>query len=152
MRYSKVAFASLFLITMISCHHKNGDKRGVDIEKAKMEIIEAEKAFNKMAAEKGLHDAFVHFSADSGAIRRGKNVLTGKMAISEYYANQNYDGVTLSWEPDFVDVSSSGDLGYTYGQYTFSRLDSAGNVASSQGIFHTVWKRQKDGSWKYVYD
>ena len=57
-----------------------------------------------------------------------------------------------SWKPDFVDVSSSGDLGYTYGQYTFIRLDSIGNETASQGIFHTVWKRQSDGNWRFVYD
>ena len=29
-------------------------------------------------------------------------------------------GLRDKWSPDFVDVSSSGDLGYTYGQYNVS--------------------------------
>jgi ketosteroid isomerase-like protein len=30
--------------------------------------------------------------------------------------------------------------------------DSVGNKKDFKGIFHTVWKKQKDGSWKYVWD
>jgi ketosteroid isomerase-like protein len=28
----------------------------------------------------------------------------------------------------------------------------AGEVGEYQGVFHTVWKRQPDGTWKYVWD
>ena len=58
----------------------------------------------------------------------------------------------LVWKPDYVDVSESGDLAYTYGKYTFTSRDSTGRKVVSKGIFHTVWKRQEDGSWKFVWD
>ena len=58
----------------------------------------------------------------------------------------------LSWKPDFVDVSASGDLGYTYGHFTYSYTDSTGTIMESSGVFHTVWKRQADGSWLFVWD
>jgi len=58
----------------------------------------------------------------------------------------------LEWAPDFVDVSSSGDLAYTYGKFTFSFKDSLGNKVENKGIFHTVWKRQSNGEWKFVWD
>ena len=51
-----------------------------------------------------------------------------------------------------MDVSESGDLAYTYGKYTFSAFDSNAKKIEAKGIFHTVWKRQEDGSWKFVYD
>jgi ketosteroid isomerase-like protein len=49
-------------------------------------------------------------------------------------------------------VSACGDLGYTWGSYTFTATDSLGATHRSEGIFHTVWKRQPDGSWKFVWD
>jgi ketosteroid isomerase-like protein len=52
----------------------------------------------------------------------------------------------------FVDVAASGDLAYTYGQYTISSKDENGKEITKSGVFHTVWKQQSDGSWKYVWD
>ena len=46
----------------------------------------------------------------------------------------------------------SRDLGYTYGHYTFSYIDSGGNKIENKGVFHTVWKRQSDGTWRFVWD
>ena len=62
------------------------------------------------------------------------------------------ENVQLTWKADFVDVSASGDLGYTYGEYTYTYKDEAGNTLSEKGIFHTVWKRQKNGDWRFVWD
>jgi ketosteroid isomerase-like protein len=60
--------------------------------------------------------------------------------------------VSLKWTPDFIDVAASCDLGYTYGKYTFAVTDSTGKVNESRGYFHTVWKKQKDGNWRFVWD
>jgi len=60
--------------------------------------------------------------------------------------------IKLDWTPDFVDVSESEDMAYSYGGYSFSALSSKGDTINSSGIFHTVWKKQLDGSWKYVWD
>ena len=69
--------------------------------------------------------------------------------IKAFYEKQP-SGVDLQWSPEFADVS--GNLGYTYGPFTFSLKDSTGKVNEVKGIFHTVWKKQKDGRWKFVWD
>lgn len=122
----------------------------------KDEIRKTERAFSEMSKNEGIRKAFITF-ADSGAVlKRSRKLVIGKSAIEEFYSNQkpNDDGSesTLTWEPEFVDVSSSGDLGYTYGYYKFVTVDSTGATTENKGIFHTVWKRQKDGSWKFVWD
>jgi ketosteroid isomerase-like protein len=43
-------------------------------------------------------------------------------------------------------------MAYTYGSYIFTTIDASGNKQESRGKFHTVWKKQADGSWKFVYD
>jgi ketosteroid isomerase-like protein len=137
----KIAF--LFAIIICSCSVK------VDIEKSKAEVIQTEKDFAAMAKEKGIAEAFYSFAAEDAVIKRGPGVIKGKNAIKEFYDKQPPTG-ELQWSPDFADVS--GDLGYTYGQFTFSLKDSTGKVNETKGIFHTVWKKQKDGSWKFVWD
>ena len=105
-----------------------------------------------MAREKGLIEAFEFYAAADGVIRRGKKVIQGKNEIRQWYENDVRPGETLSWTPTFVDVSSSGDLAYTYGDYLFTSTDSTGTKKENRGIFHTVWKRQKNGEWRFVWD
>ncbi len=56
------------------------------------------------------------------------------------------------WTPLAGDISSSGDLGYTWGRYIYSVPDEDGIRQISHGKYMTVWKRQADGGWKAVLD
>jgi len=123
----------------------------VSNENLKAELFTVEKEFCAMAQSEGVAKAFLYFSADSAVVLRKSQVLKGKEAIRKQY--ESFPGnAKLEWVPDFADVSASGDLGYTYGKYTFTSTDSLGHAIQSGGIFHTVWKRQPDGKWKFVWD
>lgn len=117
--------------------------------KAKSEILAAEKAFCKMTKDKGIEAAFLAFAADDAVMCRNK-VYKGKEGIMAYYKNKDKND-KLTWKPDFVSVSESGDMGYTYGEYDFSGV-RAGETLTDHGTFHTIWKKQKDCSWKFVVD
>ncbi|MBK7030961.1 MAG: hypothetical protein IPH45_17925 [Bacteroidales bacterium] len=43
-------------------------------------------------------------------------------------------------------------MAYTYGKYTWKINNGNGDTTVYKGVFHTVWKKQGDGSWKYVWD
>lgn len=124
------------------------------LEKWKSEIVEAETNFSAMAAEKGIPEAFISFAAEDAVLMRNNKLVVGKQDLIAYLENQPVDvqDERLSWKPDFIDVSASGDLGYTYGQFIYSYTDSTGTTIENKGVFHTVWKRQDDGSWKFVWD
>lgn len=130
---------------------------GCEKSKSKLEIeneiIQVERNFQKMSVEKGIPEAF-YFFADSKAIikRQNDTLIAGNENIKLYYQKQDLKNVKVDWKPDFVDVSSSGDMAYTYGKYVWKFPDSTGLIKKYEGIFHTVWKKQKDGSWKYVWD
>ena len=116
----------------------------------KKEIFETELQFTAMAQKEGMNKAFLAFVAEDGVLLRNDSIINGKEAIGLYMKNATSKG--LQWKPDFVDVSASGDLGYTYGKYTYTYQDSTGQDKVSKGIFHTVWKRQPDNTWKFVWD
>ena len=105
-----------------------------------------------MAQTDGIQKAFLYYAADSAVILRSKLLFKGKKAIGQLYGSEPAKGVKLEWAADFTDVSASGDLGYTYGKYTYTSVDSLGHSEASTGIFHTVWKRQKNGQWRFVWD
>lgn len=146
----KKLFSILFTSAiLISCQTLDNTAK---IEQWKLEILSMEKEFNDMAQSDGLVRAFEYYAAENGVIKRGKNVVMGKAAIAEWYEKDVRSNETLTWKPTFVDVSSSGDLAYTYGDYVFTSYDTLGNKKENKGIFHTVWKKQADGSWRFVYD
>jgi len=121
-------------------------------EKLKSELYAVEKEFCAMAQTEGVQKAFVYFAADSAVILRRGQLLKGKEAILKQYESFPRKGSKLEWAPDFADVSVSGDLGYTYGKYTLTSTDSIGHTTKNEGVFHTVWKRQPDGQWRFVWD
>jgi len=123
-----------------------------NIAELKKAVEETELAFSKMAGEKGLAEAFFHFADENAVLKRGNDLIKGRDAIKALYTKPEGDGGKLKWAPSFVDVAKSGDLAYTYGPFTFTYLDTAGVEQKSEGIFHTVWKRQADGSWRFVWD
>lgn len=132
---------------LVSCSTKPDKKL---MEKWKQEIRETEQNFSKMAGEEGIHKAFIAFAAEDAVLMRNNELIEGLTNINEHLKNQTSKG--LSWAPDFVDVAASGDLGYTYGHFNYSYVDTTGKVLETKGIFHTVWKRQTDGTWKFVWD
>jgi len=139
----------MFCFLFFGC---NTSKKNSELENWKSEIRVVEKSFNDMAQHDGLVKAFEHYAAESAVIVRGKEIIKGKSSIGGYYKKNINPNESLSWSPTFVDVSESGDMAYTYGNFTFTYIDSLGIEKESKGVFHTVWKRQENGSWKFVYD
>jgi len=129
----------------------SGDNKS-GIENAKKEIMQTEQNFEAMAKEKGLSAAFSFYADSAATLSRGSYLIHGKDSIRLFYLSPKFHDVKLEWKPDFVEVSNSADLGYTYGPYTFTSLDSAGQSISTKGYFHTVWKKRPDGNWKFVWD
>jgi ketosteroid isomerase-like protein len=146
-KHTVTLFAILILI--IGC--QNSSTKGN--EEWKSEILQAEKAFSALSKEKGVQAAFEAFADDEVVLLRGDKLINGLANMSAYFENsKGPNKVSLTWEPTFVDVSESGDLGYTYGNYLYISTDSLGVSSESTGIFHTVWKSQSDGTWKFVWD
>ncbi|MBS4057241.1 MAG: nuclear transport factor 2 family protein [Bacteroidales bacterium] len=140
----------ILLIFLTACQSGNDNS---DREKWLQEIASTEQAFADLAAQEGIEKAFVSYAAADVVLLRNKQLIRGKDGLSRYFAeNAANDQPKLSWKPDFIDVSTSGDLGYTYGKYVYSSIDSAGITTSTEGVFHTVWKRQADGQWRFVWD
>lgn len=117
------------------------------------EVIAIEKAFCDDLKTKGVAYAFEAYAAKDAVIRRGNDSLIyGQAAIRKFYAAPGYKNAVADWKPDYTDVSADGTMAYTYGKYTWTIKDNAGKETQYSGVFHTVWKRQPDGSWKYVWD
>ncbi len=145
----KTALLSLaFLLLSLSLRAAPPDKAQLKAEVAKMED-----AFCAMAQEKGLLAAFQYFAApDVAFIDTDPRKFRGPAAVLERIG-QDEPGVKLTWSASFTDVSDDGTLGYNYGRYDFSKTGADGKDGPhGTGWFLTIWKRQPDGTWRYVMD
>ncbi len=145
-------FLPLLALTLVSCQSGPQKDASAMVENAKQEILQAEKDFSEMAATAGVPAAFTTFAAEDAVLNRNDELFQGRDAIKRYFEQSRLKNVTLQWQPDFVDAAASGDMGYTYGRYIFTAEDETGKAVRAAGIFHTVWKKQADGKWRFVYD
>jgi ketosteroid isomerase-like protein len=73
---------------------------------------------------------------------------TGAKAIGEQMGKMFATGGKLQWAPINAQISKGGNLGSTWGRYTFTAPDGKQRT----GMYVTVWEKQKDGSWKALFD
>ena len=123
---------------------------GRDAAKEKETLLEIDRNFSKLSADRGMVYAFTTYSADDVVkFRDGAFPIVGKQELIRSFQGVNDSIMLLTWEPVNADISSSGDLGYTYGNWKmhFSKPDT-----TLYGVYVTVWKKQVDGTWKVVLD
>ncbi len=100
------------------------------------------------AQSKGFLNTFMLYSAeDARLLRNGSFPYVGRRAIKDAF-EKNEDVWTS--QPDFSDVSRSGDLGYTYGTYQVKKNDGA-QTSTEKGNYMRIWK-QPNGQWKIVLE
>ena len=118
------------------------------------EIRDADVAFAKATAERGV-EGWVSFFADSGVqVVPGRNV-TGRAAIRALMAPELGDTAhVLTWHPVTVEASESGDFGYSLGRWDLVPRGATAGAGSAlaHGTYVTVWRKQGDGTWKVVLD
>lgn len=124
----------------------------INVADIKNELLKIDKEFSDYSQKHGMQKAFLHYVADDGVrLLPKKKPIEGKAAIAKGFEGKNDTSFELTWEPTFSDISESGDLGYTYGIWTLTFKNPTDNP-QKKGTYTTIWKKQKDGTWKWVLD
>ena len=133
----------LIILVFVSCTHVKDDT-----ELFKQQVKKTDLDFSQMSIEKGMKAAFLFYvDNDVVLMREGNEPLFGKAEIINHFNKFSDTSFILTWQP--VKVEVSGDLGYTFGKWQ-SKTKSTGAI--EKGTYVTIWKRQPDGTWKYVLD
>ncbi len=132
-------------LIFISC---NENKETVTQRPSVDEILDADISFSDMSRQVGMKKAFLQYVDDNDGVllRPGHPPIVGADAI-DYLSRLSDTSYTLSWKPSKGEISKSGDLGFTYGIYELKMKDSV-----YKGTYVSIWKKQNDGSWKFVLD
>ncbi|WP_396590151.1 YybH family protein [Allomuricauda sp. R78024] len=123
-----------------------------DFNDIQQEVFKVEKAFQQMTQEKGIATAFKFFAAENAALNRNGRLIEGQEEIYDFYNTPMYQKAAVDWNPDKIELSSSNDMAYTYGKYVWKIPNTEGELQEYRGIYLTIWKKQADNTWKYVWD
>jgi len=109
-------------------------------------VVEAEKTFSKTSVERGIRESFLQFFADDSVVFTPAPT-NGK----KFYANYDDKGRKLIWQPIFATISNAADLGFTTGPWEMKK-SATGDTPIAFGDFVSIWKKQRDHSWKVIVD
>lgn len=113
----------------------------------------ADQEWLKVFAAKDVGKSVTFLDEQGAMLSPNAPIASGKEAVAKLLtAFFALPDLKVSWHVDRADVARSGDLGYTSGAYEMTFNDASGKKVSDKGKYVTVWKKQKNGSWKVLLD
>jgi ketosteroid isomerase-like protein len=121
-----------------------------DLPPAQAELVNTERAFAKLAVERGVRDSFITYFADDG-VGFSPQPYKVKETLSQSPAPATRPTTVLNWAPIYGDIAQAGDLGWNTGPFVVEDI-SPEKKPTRHGMFFSVWKKQSDGNWRVVVD
>ena len=147
MRFRNVATGLCLIVAALLLIQSRGRSSAqTERGKALESLIEAEKAFSKTSEDRGIREAFLAWLAPDAIVFRPAPVEGRPI----YEKMDPADPAVLTWEPEFAEIASSGELGYTTGPYRIK--PGPGAEPSGFGHYVSIWKRQPHGAWRVLLD
>lgn len=110
-------------------------------------IVDAERQFARISKETNTVNAFISSLSPTAIFM----IQAEEVNAMESWKKHEADESLLFWEPEFADIASSEDFGYTTGPYAYygNRKDT---VAAFRGYYSSVWGKEANGEWKVLFD
>jgi ketosteroid isomerase-like protein len=122
----------------------------VNVEREKAALMAADAEWSKTTNDAARFAA--GFAPDGTLSLAGAPAMKGPKTIEAAMAPMiKSPGFSLTWQATRAEVSASGDLGYTVGNYTLKTNTPSGIPVTENGKFQTTWKKI-DGAWKVIED
>lgn len=112
-------------------------------------VMEADRAFSAKAQEVGAGRAFSLFAEPRVNMLNDPVPGSAGADLQKLFDPQ----IVLQWAPEDGAISADGTLGYTWGKATRHRVTADGRREElSPSRYVTIWRKQADGSWKFLAD
>jgi ketosteroid isomerase-like protein len=113
------------------------------------QMIESERAFAARALVVGWKQAFLEYFSPGAIGFEGGQAGPAREQLAK--SPDPPKDLQLIWEPRYGDISGNGELGYLTGPVQNIRASREGGKPRHSN-YASIWKRQRDGSFKVVMD
>jgi uncharacterized protein (TIGR02246 family) len=93
-----------------------------------------------------------NYAEDAVVMMSGMKAMIGKAAITEGMKGMFTSMDMKNFSTTTADVMVSGDMAVETGTLIYDSGPKGGTLVSDTAKYLTVWKKQRDGSWKIVRD
>jgi uncharacterized protein (TIGR02246 family) len=136
------------IVIMISCNEQKVDKKA-EGEK----VMQLSREWARVAATEDVEKALSYWADDAFVMSAGQPPVKGKQAIRQMVEESfKIPDFRISWQPQSVEVSESGDMAYMIENEQVSFTDSTGKPITLNEKAVSIWRKQADGTWKNVVD
>ena len=127
-------------------------RKAIDPVKEAERLLQTDREFAAASLQHGAADAFrMYLAADAFMFSDGRHPVRGSDAIYDIMKPAD-SAYVLEWTPRAAEVAASGELGWTWGEYTLTAKGADGNAEKSYGKYLNVWKTDSSGNWKVCAD
>jgi ketosteroid isomerase-like protein len=153
MKYFLLSAVIVSAICFSSCNHPEArpshEEMKARMDSLRNDLLQTDLAFSQLSEQKGRNAAFISYAAEHATLLRPFSMpVTGKDTIAKLLNSYPDSLYTLTWVPIRADVAHSGELGFSYGTYSLNIK----NIGKEEGTYCTIWKKDKNHSWKFVLD
>ena len=139
---------ALGTVDTLPAGYKRWRGQRVDRDSERSVLLQEETLFAQQARAEGLAEAFLaHAADDIRFYRDGALPVTGKAAVLKLVSSSSRK---YSWGPVDAVVSSTGDLGYVFGESEGVDVDR--NAPFESSSYLRIWRKLPGGQWKIVLD
>jgi uncharacterized protein (TIGR02246 family) len=125
----------------------------VDTKAEGEKLMQISREWSQAATTGDVEKTLGYWADDAFMVSAGQPPLKGKQAIRQMITDSyKIPGFQISWQPQSVEVSKSGDMAYLIENAQVSFTDSTGKAMKQYSKAVTIWRKQTDGTWKNVVD
>jgi uncharacterized protein (TIGR02246 family) len=137
----------LLLLASVSCASAGRP------EDVRARILQLDAEWSEAAQSRDIDRVVSYWADDATVLPPGGPPIVGKAAIRDFVAKSfENPSFRISWKTNDVVVSEGGDLAYGIGTNRVNVTAPDGTPITVDGKAVTIWRREKDGSWKCVVD
>ena len=143
------------VISLAGCDQKSHKASEANLDSAKSisEILKADIAWDSLSALNSAEGWCSFYTDDAIMMPPGEKMCADKASrLASIKGMFAIPGASMRFQGTKIEVSKSGELGYSTGVYQFKSKDATGKEALEIGKFCETWKKQADGSWKCIVD
>ncbi|MCU7551381.1 DUF4440 domain-containing protein [Chitinophagaceae bacterium LB-8] len=138
----------IIVLATVSCSQPK-----VDLKAEGEKVMQLSREWSQIASTGDVEKTVSYWSDDAYMVSAAQPPLKGKQAIRQMVIDSyKIPGFRISWQPQSVEVSESGDMAYLIENTQVSFSDSTGKTVTQHSKAVSIWRKQSDGTWKNVVD